>query len=190
VGWVGAVPLAAHGVALQLASLTFMLHLGLSQAVTVRAGQALGLGDRTMLRQTALASILLSAIFALLASVAFVLWPGPLLGLFVDPADPARPEVIAVGTSLLLLAAVFQLFDGLQVLAIGLLRGIQDTAVPFIIAAVSYWGIGLPLAYVLGFVAGGDEIGVWLGLVISLVVASTLLMVRFWRRARLVGRTA
>jgi MATE family multidrug resistance protein len=183
VGWVGAVPLAAHGVALQLASLTFMLHLGLSQAVTVRAGQALGLGDRTMLRQTALASILLSAIFALLASVAFVLWPGPLLGLFVDPADPARPEVIAVGTSLLLLAAVFQLFDGLQVLAIGLLRGIQDTAVPFIIAAVSYWGIGLPLAYVLGFVAGGDEIGVWLGLVLSLVVASGLLMLRFWRRA-------
>jgi hypothetical protein len=79
---------------------------------------------------------------------------------------------------------VFQLFDGLQVLVIGLLRGIQDTAVPFAYAALSYWGVGLPLAYVLGFVLGGDEIGVWLGLVISLVAASGLLMVRFWRRAR------
>ncbi len=183
VGWVGAVPLAAHGVSLQLASLAFMLHLGLSQAATVRAGQALGRGDRDMLRQSAWAATLLSAAAALLTSMAFVLWPEALLGLFVDPTDPARPEVLAVGATLLLLAAVFQLFDGLQVLAIGLLRGIQDTAVPFAIAALSYWGIGLPLAYVLGFVFGGDEIGVWLGLVISLVVASALLMVRFWRRA-------
>ena len=183
VGWVGAVPLAAHGVSLQLASLAFMLHLGLSQAATVRAGQALGLGDREMLRQSALAAILLSAGAALLTSLVFVLWPEQLLGLFVDPADPARPEVLAVGATLLMLAAVFQLFDGLQVLAIGLLRGIQDTAVPFAIAALSYWGVGLPLAYVLGFVVGGDEVGVWLGLVISLVVASALLLLRFWRRA-------
>jgi MATE family multidrug resistance protein len=108
----------------------------------------------------------------------------------VDPSDPARPEVIAVGSTLLLLAAVFQLFDGLQVLAIGLLRGIQDTAVPFAIAALSYWGVGLPMAYVLGFIAGGKEVGVWLGLVLSLVIAASLLMVRFWRRARLIGRTA
>jgi MATE family multidrug resistance protein len=190
VGWVGAVPLAAHGISLQLASLAFMLHLGLSQAATIRAGQALGRGDRRGLRQAATASTVLSAGAALLTSAAFLLWPETLLGLFIDPADPARPEVLAVGATLLLLAAVFQLFDGLQVLAIGLLRGIQDTAVPFAYAALSYWGVGLPLAYALGFVAGGDEIGVWLGLVISLVVASTLLMVRFWRRARLVGRTA
>jgi MATE family multidrug resistance protein len=167
-----------------------MLHLGLSQAATIRAGQALGRGDRRGLRQAATASTVLSAGAALLTSAAFLLWPETLLGLFIDPEDPARPEVLAVGATLLLLAAVFQLFDGLQVLAIGLLRGIQDTAVPFAYAALSYWGVGLPLAYALGFVAGGDEIGVWLGLVISLVVASTLLMVRFWRRARLVGRTA
>ncbi len=190
VGWVGAVPLAAHGVALQLASLTFMLHLGLSQAATVRAGQALGRGDRRGLRQAAAAATVLSAGAALLTSAAFVLWPGALLGVFVDPSDPARPEVIAVGSTLLLLAAVFQLFDGLQVLAIGLLRGIQDTAVPFAIAALSYWGVGLPMAYVLGFIAGGKEVGVWLGLVLSLVIAAGLLMVRFWRRARLIGRTA
>lgn len=183
VGWVGAVPLAAHGVALQLASLTFMLHLGLSQAATVRAGQALGRGDREGLRRSALAAVGLSTMAALLTSAAFVLWPATLLGLFVDPADPARPEVIAVGSALLLLAAVFQVFDGLQVLAIGLLRGLQDTAVPFILAALSYWAVGLPVAYALGFGLGGEAIGIWIGLVVSLAVASLLLMVRFWRLA-------
>ena len=183
VGWVGAVPLAAHGVALQLASLTFMLHLGLSQAVTVRTGQALGRGDQEGLRQGALVAILMSVGFALLASVAFLLWPEALLSLFVDPSDPVRPQVIEVGVTLLALAAVFQIFDGAQVLAIGLLRGIQDTAVPMVWAAVSYWLVGLPTAYVLGFILGGEEIGVWIGLVISLICAATLLMARFWRRA-------
>lgn len=184
VGWVGAVPLAAHGVTMQLAAIAFMFHLGLSQAATVRAGQALGRGDRDGLRQTGLAATLLSGGFALLTSTAFLLWPATLLGLFVDPADPARPEVLAVGATLLTLAAAFQLFDGFQVLAIGLLRGIQDTAVPFAIAALSYWLVGMPAAYALGFVAGGAEVGVWLGLVLSLVVVATLLMLRFWRLAR------
>ncbi|EYD78316.1 Multidrug and toxin extrusion (MATE) family efflux pump YdhE/NorM,-like protein [Rubellimicrobium mesophilum DSM 19309] len=183
VGWVGAVPLAAHGVALQLASLTFMLHLGLSQAVTVRTGQALGRGDSEGMRQGALVAILMSAGFALLASAVFLLWPETLLSLFVDPSDPARPQVLEVGVTLLALAAVFQIFDGAQVLAIGLLRGIQDTAIPMVLAALSYWVIGLPAAYAFGFVFGGEEIGVWLGLVISLVCAASLLMARFWRLA-------
>ena len=183
VGWVGAVPLAAHGVALQLASLTFMIHLGLSQAATVRTGQAIGRGDAVGLRQGASAAIALSVGFALLTAVAFLLVPGPLLSLFVDPADPVRPEVIAVGATLLALAALFQIFDGAQVLAIGLLRGLQDTGVPMVMAAVSYWVVGLPASYVLGFVVGWGAVGVWLGLVISLVVASGLLMARFWTRA-------
>lgn len=184
VGWVGAIPLAAHGVALQLASLVFMVHLGLSQAATVRASQALGRGDAPGLRQAGHAALLLSAGVALATSAVFVLWPEILIGLFVKPGDPARPEVIAVGSTLLLLAAAFQLFDGLQVLAIGLLRGLQDTAIPFVIAAFSYWVVGLPAAYVLGFVLGGDEVGVWLGLVLSLVVAAALLLLRFERMAR------
>jgi MATE family multidrug resistance protein len=127
--------------------------------------------------------VALSVGFALIASAAFLLFPEQLLSLFVDPTDPARPEVLAVGVTLLALAALFQLFDGAQVVAIGLLRGIQDTRVPMVMAAVSYWMVGLPVAYVLGFVLGWEEVGVWLGLVISLVVASALLMARFWRRA-------
>jgi MATE family multidrug resistance protein len=191
VGWVGAVPLAAHGVALQLASLTFMLHLGLSQAVTVRVGQARGRDDALGLRQGALVATALSVLFALLTAAIFLLLPAPLLSVFVDPTDPARPAVIAVGTTLLALAGLFQIFDGAQVLAIGMLRGIQDTAVPMVIAAVSYWAVGLPVAYLLGFGLtldpgpgmGFGEVGVWLGLVASLIVASGLLMARFWSLA-------
>jgi len=183
VGWVGAVPLAAHGVALQLASLTFMIHLGLSQAATVRTGQALGRGDALGLRQGAVVAVALSAGLALLTSAVFWIAPEALLSLFIDPTDPARPELIAVGTTLLALAAVFQIFDGAQVLAMGLLRGIQDTTVPMVIAAVSYWCVGLPVAYLLGFGLDWAQVGVWLGLVISLVVASFLLLARFWARA-------
>ncbi|WP_210527231.1 MATE family efflux transporter [Rubellimicrobium arenae] len=183
VGWVGEVPLAAHGVALQLASATFNVHLGLSQAVTVRTGQALGRGDHEGMRQGAVVAIVLSASLAILASALFLLYPEQLLSLFVDPADPKRPEVLAVGVTLLGLAAIFQIFDGAQVLAIGLLRGIQDTTVPMIFAALSYWGLGIPIGYLLGFVLGWHEVGVWIGLVASLVCASVLLMARFWRRA-------
>ena len=191
VGWVGAVPLAAHGIALQLASLAFMVHLGLSQAATVRTGQALGRGDASGLRQGAVAAIALSVAAALLTSAVFLLMPEALLSLFVDPTDPDRPEVLAVGVTLLVLAALFQLFDGAQVVAVGLLRGVQDTAVPFAIAALSYWAIGIPLAYLLGFgftlnpgpgMAWGAA-GVWAGLVVALVVASGLLIARFQRQS-------
>jgi MATE family multidrug resistance protein len=192
VGWVGAVPLAAHGVALQLASLAFMIHLGLSQAATIRTGQAVGRGDAAGLRQGAVAAVALSVAAALLTSAIFLLFPEALLGLFTEESDADRAQVLAVGATLLALAALFQLFDGAQVVAIGLLRGVQDTAVPFVMAAVSYWALGLPLAYVLGFGltrdpvpgVGLDHVGVWLGLVGSLVVASALLLGRFWGLAR------
>jgi MATE family multidrug resistance protein len=187
VGWVGAIPLAAHGVALQLASAAFMVHLGISQAATVRVGRAVGLRDGAGMRQVALASVLLSVAFALLTSAAFLLMPETLLGNFVKDTDPARPEVLAVGATLLALAALFQLFDGAQIVAMGLLRGIQDTTIPLVIAGLSYWGLGLSAAYVMGFVLGLDHVGVWLGLVLSLIAASLLLLARFWHQARRYG---
>jgi multidrug resistance protein, MATE family len=183
-GWVGPVELAAHGVALQLASLTFMLHLGLSQAATVRTGQAVGRLDWVGLRQGAIVAITLSAVFAVLASAVFLLLPETLIGAFTDPEDPARARILVVGATLLAFAALFQLFDGAQVLAIGLLRGIEDTTVPMVIAAVSYWGIGLPLAYGLGFWTPLAEAGIWLGLVASLLCASAALLWRFRARVK------
>ncbi|NHX27596.1 MATE family efflux transporter, partial [Escherichia coli] len=145
-GWLGAVPLAAHGIALQIASVVFMIHLGISAAGTVRAGRALGRGDATGLRRAAIVVTGLSLGVALVTVVVLLTMPEPLLGLFLSPDDPARPVVLALGVSLLAAAALFQIVDAMQVIALGLLRGVQDTRVPMILAAISYWLIGMPVA--------------------------------------------
>jgi MATE family multidrug resistance protein len=183
VGWIGAVELAAHGIALNLASAAFMLHLGLSQAATVRAGHALGRLDEPALRRSGRVAIGISIALALLTVVLFVSIPVSLISFFIDPADPARDTLLAVGVTLLAMAALFNLTDGLQVVALGLLRGVQDTAVPMVHAAVSYWIVGMPVSYVLGFTFGLGAVGVWMGLVAGLVVAAILLLWRFWGRS-------
>lgn len=180
-GWLGEVSLAAHGIALQIASVTFMIHLGLSNAATVRAGRAMGRRDWTGLREGALSATALSLVAAGLTVVLFLTVPGPLIGVFLDPQDPQREAVIAIGSLLLAAAALFQLVDATQVLAIGILRGVQETRVPMIIASISYWLIGLPIAYGLGFPAGLGGVGVWLGLAAGLAVAAVLLMLWFWK---------
>jgi MATE family multidrug resistance protein len=179
-GWLGEVPLAAHGIALQIASLTFMIHLGLSNAATVRAGRAVGRRDAQGLRRGAVGVMVLAVGVALLTMAAFLTIPEALLGAFISPDDPDRVPVIALGVPLLAAAAVFQLADAAQVLALGLLRGVQDTRVPMVIAAVSYWVIGVPISYGLGFVLNWQGPGVWIGLTVGLFIASILLMGRFW----------
>ncbi len=181
-GWLGTVPLAAHGIALQLASMTFMLHLGLSNAATVRAGNAFGRKDWPHMARGGLVALALSAFVALMTILLFVGLPEPLIAAFLDPDDPARSEIITLGITLLILAAIFQLVDGAQVIALGLLRGVQDAGMPMVLAAISYFGIGLPAAYVLGFVTGWGAVGIWLGLVLGLAGAAVLLNHRFWLR--------
>ncbi|NKX46221.1 MATE family efflux transporter [Roseicyclus persicicus] len=180
-GWLGPNPLAAHGIALQICSATFMVHIGLSQAATVRAGRAWGTRDIANLRLAAAAALILSGAMVALTIAAFLLVPGLLVGLFVDPADPLRPEIIALGASLLVVAAFFQLADAGQVMALGLLRGVQDTRVPMLYAVVAYWGLGLPAAWVIGFPLGFEGPGIWAGLVVGLAAAAGLMMTRFWR---------
>lgn len=180
VGWLGTNPLAAHGIALQLASLSFMFHLGLSNAATVIAGQAVGRRDREGLRTAATTSLCISLGFAATAMVVFLLIPETLIGAFLDPDDPAWPEVLALGTTFLFAAALFQAVDGAQVMALGLLRGVQDTRGPMIIAAVSYWIIGVPVSYVLAFPLGMEGLGIWLGLAVGLAFAAVLLTRRFY----------
>lgn len=179
-GWIGTVELAAHGIALELAALTFMVHLGLSQAATVRIGRAHE-RDPEGLRRGALTAIALSLGFALVAVTLFVTLPRPLIGLWVRPEDPLAPRILDFGARLLAVAALFQLFDAMQAMALGLLRGVQDTRVPMIIAALSYWAIGIPASYVLAFPLGMGGVGLWLGLVIGLACAAVLMMARFWR---------
>ncbi|MGH1452087.1 MAG: MATE family efflux transporter [Paracoccaceae bacterium] len=179
-GWLGTVPLAAHGIAMQIASMTFMVHLGLSNAATIRAGQALGRQDAFGLKRGARVVIALSLALSLLMAATFLLAPQTLIGAFLSPDDPARSAVIALGTGLLAAAALFQLVDAAQVIALGLLRGVQDTRIPMLIAGLSYWGIGLTSAYILGFVLDWQGIGVWIGLAIGLTAAAVLMMWRFW----------
>ena len=181
-GWIGTIQLAAHGIAIQLASLSFLIHLGLANAATIRAGQALGRGDEAELRRGALVVIAISVAIALAAVLVFVSIPHLLVGLFIGPQDPARPAVLAAGVALLYVAALFQMADSGQVMALGLLRGLRDTKAPMIFAAVSYWLIGVPASYVLGFSLGMGGVGIWLGLVIGLLVAWITMMTRFWRR--------
>ena len=179
-GWLGTVPLAAHGVAIQLGGLAFMVHLGLSQAATVRAGGALGRGDRRSLARGGLVAVGLSGAVALMTALVFVAMPGALVDLFVAEDDPARAAILGAGASLLVIAAAFQIADAAQVMALGLLRGVQDTAVPMGIAIVAYWLVGMPVAYGLGFGAGLGGVGIWSGLVAGLALAAGLLMLRFW----------
>ncbi|MBY6116833.1 MATE family efflux transporter [Mameliella alba] len=183
-GWLGTIPLAAHGVALQIASAAFMIQLGLSNAATVRAGNALGRGDSEHLLRGARVVTVLGAITSGLTVVLFVAIPETLLGLFIDPAEPQRDAILAAGKGLLAMAALFQIVDAAQVIHIGLLRGLQDTRVPMLMAALAYWGIGMPSAWVFGFALGWGGEGIWFGLVVGLAAAAALLMHRFWTQSR------
>ncbi|VDS08535.1 Multidrug resistance protein MdtK [Paracoccus haematequi] len=180
-GWIGTQELAAHGIALQITSITFMVHLGLSNAATVRVGQAKGRGDAAWMRDAAITVIGMSLAFAALAIAVYLLAGEGLVRLYLDPADPRGPAIVALGAGLLVYAALFQLTDAFQVIALGFLRGVHDTRVPMWIAGFSYWVVGMPVAWGLAFPLGFGPAGLWLGLCVGLTVAAVLLMARFWR---------
>lgn len=180
-GWLGALPLAAHSIALEITAMFFMVHLGLSNAATVLVGRARGRGDAPGLRAAARASVLLSLGFAAATMLVYWIAAEPMVGLFLKPDEPQRDLIVPLGVTLLMVAALFQFADAGQVMAMGLLRGVQDTRQPMVIAAVSYWLVGLPAGYGLGFVVGWEGVGIWLGLVAGLTTAALALHARFWR---------
>ena len=181
IGWIGTHELAAHGIALEITAMLFMVHLGFSNAATVLVGRARGQRDQAALRMGAKVAVAVSMAFATVTMVLYIAAGPFLVGLFLSPDEPARATIITIGASFLIVAAVFQLTDGAQVMAMGLLRGVQDTRGPMLIAAFSYWGVGLPTSYLFGIVLGWGGEGVWAGLVVGLSVAAVLLMLRFWR---------
>lgn len=178
-GWIGTVELAAHGIAMEVSSLTFMIHLGLSNAGTILAGRAEGARDPLALRRAAVAAIGTSMCVALVIIAVYLLLPEAIAMVFLDPTDPQTPTIVAYCTVLLIMAALFQFADAVQVMVIGLLRGLQDTRAPFVIAVISYWLLGVPASYILAFPLGMGGVGLWLGLVIGLTVAAVLLSLRF-----------
>ena len=184
-GWLGTVPLAAHGIALQIASIAFMIPLGISNAATVRVGVALGRGDEADLGRAGTTALLIAIAVALVGATVFWIWPRTLIGFYLDPANANAEAVLAYAVPLLLVAAAFQTVDSLQAVASGILRGVKDTRVPLVMALVSYWGIGLPVAWVLGIYAGFGGLGIWVGLALGLAVAAVLLNGRFLMRDRL-----
>lgn len=172
----GTLAVATHQIAINFAAITFMVPLGLSMAITVRVGHALGRGDSQGARQAGLIGMGLAALVQTVSAGTMVLFREQIAGLYTSD-----PEVVSGAAALLLLAAVFQLSDGLQVSAAGALRGLKDTRVPMLITVLAYWVIGLPLGYHLGFRVGLEAPGMWGGLIAGLTVAAVLLPWRFLR---------
>ena len=177
-GWVGQLELAAHGIALQLASITFMLHLGLSDAATIRVSAALGKKDKHKIINECCAALVISLGLSSLAIMIFLGFPKFLISAFLNSEELNANLLVEMGISLLALAALFQLVDGGQALAIHLLRGLHDTTIPMYLAVISYWIIGLPSGYILTFHFNFGAQGIWLGLVIGLGFACLFLFLR------------
>ena len=181
VGRFDAVSLAAHAIALQVASFTFMLPLGLAQAATIRIGRAAGAGDQRGIARAGWTALSLSVATMVMSAVILVTAPEPIIGLFLDSGEPGFDAVQALAVTLLGLAGLFQVADGSQVVLAGMLRGLHDTRAPMIIAGVGYWGVGLPLAAALAFALHLRAPGVWIGLAGGLFTVAILLLRRWLR---------
>lgn len=174
IGWLGTGPLAAHQIAINMASITYMIALGISSAATIRVGNQLGQKDFKTLRNAALTSYIMAIIFMSATGILFILARNFLPLLYINDA-----EVIAQAAVLLIVAGLFQLSDGIQVIGLGALRGMSDVKIPTLITLIAYWLIGLPLGYLFGFILDQGALGVWYGLLAGLSIAAVLLFLRF-----------
>jgi MATE family multidrug resistance protein len=172
-GHLGAVPMAGHQIALNLASITFMVPLGLSTAAAVAVGHAVGRQDQLAARGAAAAAMLCAVLFMGTTAVIFLSLPGPLARFYT-----VVPPVLAVAMVLIPIAGVFQVFDGIQVTSIGILRGLGDTRTPLVVSLLGYWLLGLPVSLWLGFWLGWGPAGLWWGFVIGLAVVAGILLAR------------
>lgn len=187
-GYVGTVALAAHQIAIQCATVTFMVPFGLSQATTVRVGLCAGRRDAAGARLAGMTGAASALAFMTAAAVLFWTAGPQISALFVDMSDPEARAVAAMAASYLAIAAVFQIVDGMQVAANGALRGLKDTAVPMTIVGISYWLLAFPLAIFLGFGLGWEGQGIWWGLAAGLSLAAVTLSSRFLVRVRRLER--
>jgi len=183
-GVIGADALGAHQLVFNVAGVCFMVPLGLAQAATVRVAYQLGAGAPSAARRAAYVGLTMGVSF--MAAAAVLLWttPRPLVGFYLDLADPANAGTVAIALQLFVIAALFQLFDGAQVIAAGALRGYRDTAVPMLIAAIGYWAIGFAGGCLLAFPLGYGALGLWSGLAVGLAVVAVSLTLRLQSRAR------
>jgi multidrug resistance protein, MATE family len=186
-GYIGTSSVAAHAVAIQIASMTFMVPMGIAQAATVRVGNALGRRDKDGIARAGWAAYVLGVGF--MAAMAIIIWlfPRPLVEIFLDPEMKANVEVLDLAVGFLSVAAVFQIVDGAQVVAAGMLRGLHDTVMPMLFAAVGYWIVGIGVGTFLAFGLGWNGIGIWIGLASGLAFVSVLMLMRWNQQLRVMS---
>jgi len=184
-GLLGTKELAAHAVALQGASIAFMVPLGISMATTIRVGLAHGANNPLGVGLAGWTSMGIGTIFSVFPLLIFLLFPTYIVASFLDASNPKNFEVLALAASYLGIAGAFQLVDGAQVLMVAALRGLSDTRIPMLVAIFGYWGVGLGTAYLAGFVLDLRGIGIWLGLASGLAFVSVVLTIRFAMREKL-----
>jgi multidrug resistance protein, MATE family len=183
-GWIGTVALTAHQIALQIAAVMFMVPFGIAMAATVRVGQAVGRGDAAATRRAGFVAIALGVVFMAAMTLLVALTRHTLPLLFLGSQAP-DPQTVALAASLLVLGASFFIADGVQTIAAGSLRGLNDTRVPLVFAAVSFWLIGFVSCWIFGFTLGGGAYGIWIGLSLGIAIYAVLLI---WRFQRLTAR--
>lgn len=186
-GLIDTVSLAAHAIAMQFAALAFMVPMGIGQAVTVQVGRAYGAGDRDGVTRAGWTAFGLGVSFMTLSALVMIFAPGLLVSAFIDAGDPKAAPVAAMAATFLMLAALFQIVDGAQAVGAGMLRGLQDTTMPMLYAALGYWAVGMPLGVALAFWLGWGGAGIWTGLVAGIAVVAFLLIGRWVRRERLIA---
>src|SRR5579859_2687744 len=177
-GWLTPIALATHQIAINYASITYMVPLGISAAASVSVGHAVGAGDKAKARRAGWLALALGTAFMIVAGVAFFIAPRPLIELFTHD-----PRVLAVGPSLLWIAAAFQVFDGVQTVCTGALRGLGETRAPMFANLIGYWILGLPLGLILCFVLTWGIYGMWIGLTLALIVISVTLLLRWHKES-------
>ncbi len=183
-GWIGATAIAAHLIAIQVAAVTFMVPMGIGQAATVRVGQALGRRDPAGIRRAGFSALGIGIVFMSAMSLLIALFPAALAGLFLDRGMAGSADVLALAASLLYVAAAFQIVDGMQAICAGALRGLNDTRIPMVAAAVGYWIVGFGVGWTLGFAVGWGAVGIWIGLALGLASTAAFFVTRFNRMTR------
>ena len=182
-GALGKNPQAANQIALNLSSMTFMVAIGLSVAAMIRVGNQKGLKNFSELRRIAYSFFLLTVLIEIVFALLFMIFHNDLPRLYLDEQDIINQadnfEVIALAGKLLLVAAVFQISDGIQVVVLGALRGLQDVKIPTFITFIAYWIIGFPICYFLGKEHVLGSVGIWIGLLAGLTSSAIMLYIRF-----------
>jgi multidrug resistance protein, MATE family len=184
-GWINTQSVAAHALALQIASISFMVPLGLAQAATVRVGIGYGRKDPEMIHRAGWMGFVLGTGFMALMALLMISIPDSLVGIFFTVENIYDAEVFNLAGQFLLIAALFQIVDGAQVVAAGMLRGLQDTRWPLIFALFGYWVVGIGVGYWLAFKQGWEGVGIWTGLASGLGIVAVLMLGRWLMRHRL-----